>query len=145
MSAANKVLIRRLFEDCLNPHEASIYPEVYGNVVYRAPALGELRNELHRQFLLGFFAAFPDGRWHIEDQIAEDDKVVVRWTFIGTHRGTFMDLMPSRKQWTGSGISIYRIRDGKIVEEWQEWDTLGTMQQLAVLGSEATVWDLVAP
>jgi predicted ester cyclase len=36
-----------------------------------------------------------------------------------------MDMMPSGKQWTGSGISIHRISDGKIVEEWQEWDTLG--------------------
>lgn len=145
MSEANKVLIRQLFDDCLNPQDATLYPEFYADVVYHAPAVGELRNELHRQFLIGFFTGFPDGRWHIEDQIAENDEVVSRWTFIGTQTGTFMGLIPSGKQWTASGISIDRIADGKIVEEWQEWDTLGLMQQLSVLGTEATVWDLVAP
>ncbi len=145
MSESNKVLIRRLFDDCLNGHDAVLYPEFYADVVYHAPAVGELRNELHRQFLVSVFTAFPDGHWNVEDQIAEDDKVVTRWTFIGTQTGTFMGLIPSGKQWSGFGICIDRIVDGKIVEEWEEWDTLGLMQQLSVLGTEATVWDLVAP
>ena len=79
------------------------------------------------------------------DQIANDDKVVTRWTFAGTHRGTFMGIAPTEKQLVFSGICIDRFADAKIVEEWEEWDTLGMMQQLGVVPVETSVGDMVAP
>jgi len=145
MSEANKAVVCRLFDECLNRHDLNLYPELYSDVVYRAPAIGELRGEEHREFLASLFVAFPDARWNLEDQIAEGDKVVTRWTFIGTHRETFLGIPPTEKQLVSGGICIDRIVDGRIVEEWEEWDTLGMMQQLGVVPVEKGVGDFVAP
>ncbi|HXY06972.1 MAG TPA: ester cyclase [Terriglobales bacterium] len=145
MSEANKAVIRRLFDDCLNRHDPSVYPELYSEVVYRAPALGELRGEEHLQFLKSLFAAFPDAHWNLEDQIAEGDKVVSRWSFAGTHHGTFLGIAPTEAQLVGGGICIDRIVEGKIVEEWEQWDTLGMMQQLGMVPVEVSISDTIAP
>jgi steroid delta-isomerase-like uncharacterized protein len=139
MSEANKAVVRRLFDECLNRHNPDLYSELYCDVVYRAPALGELRNEEHRHFLLSLFAGFPDAQWAIEDQVTEEDKVVTRWTCSGTHTGTFLGISPTGRQLRISGICIDRILGGKIVEEWEEWDTLGMMQQLALLPREVSL------
>jgi len=132
MSEANKAVVRRLFDECLNRHNPDLYPELYSDVVYRAPAMGELRNEEHRHLLLALFAGFPDAQWTMEDQVGEGDRVVTRWTFTGTHRGTFMGVAASGRRVHCTGMCIDRIVGGKIVEEWEEWDTLGMMQQLTM-------------
>lgn len=139
MSEANKAVVRRLFEECLNRHDPNLYPELYSDVVYRAPATGELRNEEHRHFLLSVFGGFPDAQWAVEDQIAEGDRVVTRWRFTGTHAGTFMGIEATGRQLHITGICIDRLVGGKIVEEWEEGDTLGMMQQLALLPPETSV------
>jgi steroid delta-isomerase-like uncharacterized protein len=132
MSEANKAVVRRLFDECLNQHNLDLYPELYSNVVYRAPAMGELRNEEHRHLLDSLFAGFPDAQWTIEDQVAEGDRVVARWTFTGTQKGTFMGVAASGRRLHCTGICIDRLVNGKIVEEWEEWDTLGMMQRLTM-------------
>jgi len=65
--------------------------------------------------------------------VAEGDKVVARWTSFGTHNGDFMGISPTGKQVTTSGITIFRLQDGKIVEEWSESDMLGMLQQVGAL------------
>jgi len=145
MTETNKAVIRRLFNDCLNRHDLSLYPELYSDVIYRAPAVGELRGNEHRHFIESLFAAFPDAHWNLEDQLAEGDKVVSRWTFVGTHLGTFMGIAPTETRVVSGGICIDRIIEGKIVEEWEEWDTLGLMQQLGIVPVETSISDTVAP
>jgi len=65
--------------------------------------------------------------------IAEGDKVVVRSTFRGTHKGDLMGIPPTGKQVTMPLILIYRIADDKIVEHWMQADALGLLQQLGVI------------
>jgi steroid delta-isomerase-like uncharacterized protein len=144
MIKANKAIIRRLFEECLNQHNTDRYFQLYGDVVYYAPAIGVLRGEAHRQFLISVFASFPDAHWTVEHQIAESDLVVTRWTFRGSHLGTFMGMAPTGNAVSMHGISIDRVADAKIVEEWEEWDTLGFTQQLAATAA-VTIGDMVAP
>jgi len=79
--------------------------------------------------------AFPDLHYTIEDMIAEGDKVVVRLTFSGTHRGEFMGVAPTNKRVTTTAIFIQRIVSGKLVEEWSNADLLGFFQQLGVIPS----------
>ena len=69
----------------------------------------------------------------IEDLFAEGDKVVLRFTFHGTHQGEFMGVAPTGKQVTMPGIDIFRIADGKIVELWGQEDVLGMMQQIGAI------------
>ena len=65
--------------------------------------------------------------------IAKGDKVVVRWTLHGTHTGEFWGVPPTHKVITYSGINIWRLRDGKIVEEWGSMDMLSVLQQLGLV------------
>ena len=83
-----------------------------------------------------FRAAFPDLHFVLEDVFAEGDKVVVRWTAHGTHRGDFelvRHIPPTGKQVTWFGIDIYHFRGGKIVESWRHWSSLQLVQQLGVV------------
>lgn len=134
MIESNKLVIRRLFEECFNRYDVDVYSQFYSRrLAYHTPSLGELGAEAHRQLLISLFAAFPDARWTVVDQIAEDDKVVSRWTLLATHRGTFMGIAPTGKQLRMGGICIDQIVDGKIVAEWEEFDMLGMMQQLGAV------------
>ncbi len=136
MSEANKAVIRRLM-DTLNKHDSSIITELYPDCLYHSPVTGELRGEALRNFVTSMLAAFPDCQWTIHDQLAEGDKVVTRWSLTGTHRAKFMDVPATNKRINVTGLSVDRMLNGKIVEEWEEWDTLGIMQQLGVVPAKA--------
>ena len=75
-------------------------------------------------------AAFPDLRFVIEDEVVADDKVVVRWTAVGTHRGDFDGIAPTGRVVTWTGIDIVRLHDHRIVELWGNYDGLGLEEQL---------------
>ena len=77
--------------------------------------------------------AFPDISFEIEFQLAEGDMVATRWTGTGTHQGPLMGVEPSGNKSTTTGIGIDRIEDGKIVESWNSWDTLGLMQAIGAI------------
>jgi len=77
-------------------------------------------------------AAFPDLHYHAEDMIAEGDKVVQRFTLHCTHKGEFMGMPPTGREITLTGISIFRLKDGKIVEHWAVQDGLALMVQLGL-------------
>jgi steroid delta-isomerase-like uncharacterized protein len=80
-----------------------------------------------------FFNAFPDNHFTVDDMFAEGDKVAVRYTITGTHRGELMGIRPTNKKVTLMAIEIDRIVDGKFVEGWISFDTMGMMQQLGVV------------
>ena len=96
------------------------------------PAGGFRSREDYKQFLFSLLAALP-GQFTIEDLIAEGDKVVLRYTFHGTHQGQWRGLPPTGKPVTFTGIFIYRILDSKIVEGWENADALGLVQQLGLI------------
>ena len=77
--------------------------------------------------------AFPDVQSIIDDVIVEGDKVAVRWTVRGTHRGELRGMPPTGKQVTLTGITISRFAGGKVVERWDGYDRLGMYQQLGLI------------
>ena len=85
-----------------------------------------------KQMINGLFDAFPDGRMTLDDVFSEGDKVAVRYTMSGTHKGQYMGVPPTNKKVTVSLTSISRSAGGKIKEVWQTYDTFGVMQQLGV-------------
>jgi steroid delta-isomerase-like uncharacterized protein len=89
--------------------------------------------EAWKKFQSKYRKAFPDHRLAIEDQIAEGDKVVTRWTTQGTHKADLPGIPATGKHVKITGITISRLSNGKIVEEWQNWDALGLLQQLDVV------------
>jgi steroid delta-isomerase-like uncharacterized protein len=134
MTASNRAIVQHLFNKGLNERDASVLADLLSDCVYHMPLVGELRGEALRQFYAHLFSAFPDAQRTVEDQLTDDfQNVVTRWTASATHQGEFMGIAPTGKRITVTGISIHRIADGKIIEEWQQWDTLGLMQQLGVV------------
>jgi steroid delta-isomerase-like uncharacterized protein len=89
--------------------------------------------DAYRAYLVALRAAFPDQRWLPEDLIAEGDRVVLLWTLRGTHRGELLGAAPTGREVTVTGISAYRVADGKVAEIWVQSDTLGLLQQLGAL------------
>jgi steroid delta-isomerase-like uncharacterized protein len=85
-----------------------------------------------KQYVSNILTAFPDLTMKIEDQVSAGDTVVTRWVAQGTHRGELMGLDPTERQGTVTGITIQRLRKGKIVEGWTSWDLFGLLQQLGV-------------
>lgn len=130
----NKALVRRAYEEIFNKKNIAVLEEFYSTewVWHLAPSGLPQGLEGYRQQHTMVFAAFPDLQTTIEDMIAERDKVAVRWTATGTHKGEFMGIAPTGKQVTMTGIDIERIAGGKIVETWGLNDVMGMMQQLGV-------------
>ncbi len=88
-----------------------------------------------KQWVSIFYNAFPDLDGAVEDVVAEGDKVAVRFSGTGTHQGDLFGIPPTGKAIKTTGINIFRIADGKIVEHWNNADDLGVMQQLGVIPS----------
>jgi predicted ester cyclase len=80
--------------------------------------------------------AFPDLQFTVDEQVAEGDKVMTRWSAKGTHRGDLAGIPPTGKSVSVTGISIDRIAGGKIVETWGIFDQFGMLQQLGVIPAQ---------
>jgi steroid delta-isomerase-like uncharacterized protein len=132
----NKAIARRHFEELWQKGEVSVADEIYA-----ADAVGhDPMNPSHadypeseKQAIIRDNTAFPNPQVTIEDQIAEGDKVVTRWTFRAAHSGDFMGMPPSGKRLDVTGVHIHRIAGGKIAEIWAYPDSLGFMQQLGAI------------
>jgi steroid delta-isomerase-like uncharacterized protein len=135
MSEANKTVSRRLTEEAFNQGKYDVIEELVASTfVNHDPATGDTKGpQGTRELIEGYRLAFPDIRIKIEEQIAEGDLVATRWTGTGTHKGELMGIAPTGKGTTVTGVTIDKIKDGKIVESWNNWDTLGLVRQLGVV------------
>jgi len=131
MSEENKALARRAWEALKNP---DLLDEVYAaDVVWHEPDREIHGIEEAKQFVSMYRTAMPDVNVTVEDMIAEGDKVVTRVTLRGTHQGETEEFgPPTGRQIEGEGITISRIEGGKIVEDWDAYDNLTTLQQLGL-------------
>ena len=135
LAEANKALARRFYEEGWNQGNLAIFDELFApNHVLHDPSFPEPIRGLEgfKQYYGSYRTAFPGNQLTVEAYIAEGDTVVSRWTGRGTHTGDLMGIAPTGKQVTVTGISIQRIANGKIVEEWSNYDMLGMLQQLGV-------------
>lgn len=102
--------------------------------VYHGPTGEDIRGlKNYKQYFSNFLDAFPDTHFTFDDIVAEGDKVVIRFTWTGTHKGEFQGIPPTNKKITIWGITIVRIVGGKTAEEWEMMDIMGFMQQLGVI------------
>jgi len=130
----NKALARRGIEEVFGRGNLAVADEVYANDFVGHSPPDEIKgHEAIKQFASMWRSAFPDLQFTIEDQIAEGDKVVTRWTARGTHEGELQGIAPTGKQVTMSGITVSRIAGGRIVEGWTNRDALGMLVQLGVV------------
>ena len=134
MSEENKDLARRSWEMLVNQQNPDAIDELYTpNFVWHEPDQDIQGSEEAMQFLNTYLSAFPDMHVSVEEVIAEGEKVVTRWTIRGTHQGELEEFgPPTGRQIEIKGITIHRIEDGKIAEEWERYDNLSIMQQLGL-------------
>ena len=131
MSEQNKSLVRYVIEEVWNRGKLSLIDEVVASdYLDHLPRVEANGPEGAKEFYATLRAAFPDIHFTIEDQIAEGDKVVTRWTARATHTGDFMGIAPTGRQGVVTGIVVDRIANGKFVEGWSIFDELGMLQQL---------------
>ena len=133
----NKTVARRLLEEVWNKGNLAVLNEIIAkDHVSRGP--GTLPGLLAgpdgtKQLVTVYRNAFPDVRFTIDEQIAEGDQVVTRWTADGTHKGELQGIPATGKSSTVTGIAVDRIVNGKIAESWGIFDQFGMMQQLGVI------------
>ena len=128
----NKAAVRRFWEG-FNAHNIEVWDEVCTpNFINHDPNLPVPDADLKttKEIIGGLQAAFPDLNSEEEDLISEGDKIVVRRTFRGTHKGEFMGVPASGNEVTFGGIFIARCDGGKMEEQWVVFDALGLMRQI---------------
>ena len=134
-SENGRTIARRFTEDLWDKGELSVAEEIIApDFVDHDPVSGQGAGLGGYKEMVGAFrAAFPDLRVENEDVIVGGDKVVTRWTARGTHDGALMNIPPTGRRVGLKGIDILRVKGGKIVERWGEFDALGTLHQLGVV------------
>ena len=130
----NKAIVRRFIEQAFNDGNLAVIDELVASGYINHVAPADVRGrEGMKTFVTTYRTAFPDYACTIDDQVAEGDKVVTRWTVRGTQHGDLMGIPPTGKQVSLPGVVVDRIANGQLVESWLQADVLGMMQQLGVV------------
>ncbi len=136
----NKEIARRYFEEA--PSSPEICDEIFAptfnfHTIQRASITPQVieSNPQSEKETYEWLKSVWSSEWYmtVDETIAENDRVMIRWTFYGTQQGEYSGLPPTNRQVIYSGINIFRITDGKIVEVWDIADRLWLWQQLGVL------------
>ena len=129
----NKAIVRRLFEEVMKG-DLSVADELIVEDYAQHSVFGIPNGrEGFKQFFMAFAAAVPDARFILEDMISEGDRVVTRVTVTGTQTGALQGIPPTGRTFSMTGIDIFRLLDGKIVEHWDAADQLGMLRQLGAI------------
>lgn len=128
----NKEIQRRILIEVHSPGKLNLVDELYDENFIGLPDMTK-GTENVKKFITNLLNTFPDIKFTVEDQIAEGDKVFARWSITGTHKGEFMGIAPTGKPISISGVTVYKILNGKAVEAWGMMDNLAVMQQIGAV------------
>ncbi len=136
----HKALLQRFQDEFINAHnpdaaDALCTPDFTIHMSGQPPIVGLAA---FKQLVAAYFAAFPDFHETTEDVFAAGDRVARRVRFTGTHAGEMLGIAPTGKRVSVTSISIFRIADGKVAEEWAENDIFGMLQQLGAIPAPQT-------
>lgn len=138
----NEDIVRRAYLEGMNHRDMAVIEEVFApDYVCNFPAgQGEVRGlKAFVETLTDFLAAFDDLRFSVEESFGDGDRVALRWSAVGRHTGNYAGLPPTRViPATGrtvrfSATDIYRVVDGRIVEEWNTFDGYHVLLQMGAL------------
>ncbi|NOK60907.1 MAG: ester cyclase [Chloroflexi bacterium AL-W] len=131
----NKQFMQHFVEQTINQKNLAIIDELVAeDFIEHIPFPGQGPGREGLKFAIGaLLTAFPDMHWTIEEQVAEGETVISRFSWTGTHCGAFMGIPATEKSVESWGVVIDVIRDGKFSESRILMDSLGMLQQLGVL------------
>ena len=128
---SNKDVARRLYDEVFNGRRVEVLDEIVArDYEEHDPLPGQAAGIDGFKKRIAILVDALDPHFTIEDVIAEDDRVVVRWTNSGTNVGDFLGMPATGRPFTIAGIDIYRVEDGKLAEHWHVVDMLAQLQQL---------------
>jgi steroid delta-isomerase-like uncharacterized protein len=134
----NKALAKRAFEELLSKGRFELAQQLYAKDFVNHGIHREIGFDEDQAALKGWHEAFPDLTIVPEKLIAEGDLVTIYWVARGTNTGAGNGLPATGKKAEQSGITIWRIVNGKIKEEWSAFDQLSLMRQLGLLSGQKT-------
>jgi predicted ester cyclase len=126
-------VVRKLADTFNNPqNRESSYFDFYDDslIIHGFPPNLPTNKEGFKQFIYLLWKAFPDIRIMFDDIIIEGNKVACRYNLTGTHKGGFMDIQPTDKQFRVNGMTIFSFRDKKCIERWNLVDMMSLMEKL---------------
>ena len=131
MSEENKALVRGFLESFPNGDIDACKAMMADDQIFHFPlADGPMDRDNHAGAMGVFKEAIPDLKFEIHDQVAEGDKVVSRFSATKTFTNEFQGLTASDGPIEFSGVNIAQFKDGKIIEEWDSFDTMAVMSEL---------------
>jgi steroid delta-isomerase-like uncharacterized protein len=131
--AENKALVRRYYDEVLTGRDRDLLTQLLDpSFVSHVPGGSDVGADAYTAAVQATHAAFPALAVTVHDQVAEDDKVVTRWSASGIHAGDFAGVPATGRPVTVTGIHIHRVRRGRLVEHWEELNLLGVLRQLGV-------------
>jgi len=130
IAVRNKAVAMRVFDEIFNQGKFQVASEIY-SPDFRNHGLHQSADlKADQEAVRAEKKAFPDLRVSVQEMIAEGDKVAVSWTFHGTHTGSgYEGLPPTGTPVEVRGITIWRIVDGRIREEWSSWSETGRISR----------------
>jgi steroid delta-isomerase-like uncharacterized protein len=131
----NKAVAKRVFTEIFNQNKFEVADEIYAKDFVNHGVHQDVGLKEDQDAARGWKQAFPDLLMTVDKMVAEGDLVTVLWSGRGTNTGTGNGIPATSKKIEGRGITIWRIVDGKIREEWSEFDQLRLMQQLGLVPS----------
>ena len=137
ITAANKALLRRFYKEVYVDWDMALADEVLSPrfTSHDWPNDGRTGPQAFRDYYAAIRSAVPDARYEVDDLIAEGDRVVVRWTLLGTHQGDFGGIAATGRPIALKGIAIYRVDGGKLMERWVVSDLHGLLEDIGASAS----------
>jgi steroid delta-isomerase-like uncharacterized protein len=134
----NKAIVRRFIDEIFVQGNRATVDELLDEdfVAHTWPSTGHPKDDL-KAAVERASTALENPTFSIDDMIAEGDRVAARLTTAATQVGPFMGMEPSGKSYSIDEIHIFRLRDGKVVEHWHQFDQMGMMRQLGALPEPA--------
>jgi predicted ester cyclase len=131
----NKAMVRRVIEEAWNKGNMAVIDEHLSPdyVHHNLPPGMPHDREGYKQMVRKHHAAFSGFHLMIEDEVAEGDKVALRFKWSGMHTGEYLGIAPTGKQIAVTALCMHRIEGDKEVEQWAQVDQVGLMQQLGVV------------
>ena len=134
----NKDAVRKIYEEALNKRNTELLKDLVSNEFTGVRGIkGAAGMEAA---LVPLVQAFPDIQWNIVDLIAEGNKVVVKWKWIGTSKGPFQRLVAIDKTISNEAVAIYELAEGKVTGVYMLTDRLGFMQQMEAVPQDLTLF-----
>jgi steroid delta-isomerase-like uncharacterized protein len=134
MSATDEAVVRRFYEQMCNERKNELAADLFtADHQLHDPQVPTDDGPRGVADTVSVYQRGVDGHWGIEEMFSAGDRVVVRWTGTGTHVAEVNGIPPTGKKIRVDAISIHQMRDGKISETWEVWDTLGFLQQIGVV------------